>query len=397
MIDTLLRAFESGVLSHPMQGETNSVELFRAMALLSGVKLFDETPTTERLSGLIGHHDHYLFVLVDGLGMNLRDRFPSGGFLESTLQHEIRSVFPSTTSVALTSLATGLWPAEHGLTGWWTHFPEHRRIIAPLIFTERGTRMAADKLGLSVEDLISGKPILGSSFRDPVSFLPKQISNGPYAAWSRDGTPIHPFRSHRQLARMIRRDAASLRGPSFRYLYLLTVDKLSHLFGITSDQVSADVNRIDQLLTRIRDMLPHTVRMIVTADHGLVDVPPERHFNLRDEDPVCAHLLGGQSGEGTTPVFHVRPGHDEAFLEEFSRTDAAAYYTLHTPDELAGLELYGPEPLSEAARAHLGQYVGIAVEPARLEYLPPGSERVNHVGVHGGLRPAEINIPLCVA
>lgn len=397
MADTLLRAFESGELSHPMRGEANSVELFRAMALLSGVKLFKETPTTERLCNVIGHHDHYLFVLVDGLGMNLKSRFPSGGFLESSFQHEICSVFPSTTSVALTSLATGLWPAEHGLTGWWTHFPEHRRVIAPLIFTERGTRTAADQLGLTVEDLIPTRPILGSFFRDPRSFLPAHISEGRYAAWSRDGTPIHPFRSHRHLKRMIRRDAASLSGPSYRYLYLLTVDKLCHKYGTASDQVAADINRIDQLLTRIRDMLPHTVRMIVTADHGLVDVPPERHFNWRDDDPVCTHLLGGQSGEGTTPVFHVKPGHDEAFLEEFSRTDAAAYYTLHTPDELAELELYGPEPLSDAARTHLGQYIGIAVEPARLEYLPPGSDPVNHVGVHGGLRPAEINIPLCVA
>jgi hypothetical protein len=117
---------------------------------------------------------------------------------------------------------------------------------------------------------------------------------------------------------------------------------------------------------------------------------------MRDEDPICAHLIGGQSGEGRTPVFHVKPDHDQAFLDEFSRTEAASYFTLYPPEQLAALNLYGPEPLSDAARTHLGQYVGISVEPVRLEYVPPGWNPVKHIGVHGGLRPEEINIPLCV-
>lgn len=397
MTNDLDHAFESGRLSHPLRGVANSVELFRAMALLSGVRNFRKTPGIETLSDLIGPHDHYLFVLVDGLGMNLRDRFPPDGFFATALQTDIRSVFPSTTSVALTSLATGLWPAEHGLTGWWTHFPEHRRVIAPLIFTERGTHLPCERLGLTVEDLIPASPILGSFFRNPASYLPRAITGGRYATWSRDGTPIRAFRSFAHLRRMAKRDMASVRGPSYRYLYLLTVDKLSHKHGIGSPEVAAEVRRIDRLLVRLRETLPMSVRIVVTADHGLVDVPPERHFTWRDDDAVCAHVIGGQSGEGTTPVFHVKPGHDEAFLTEFARTSAAQSFTLYRPDELAERGLYGPEPLSEGARLHLGDYVGISVEPARLEYVPPGADPVNHIGVHGGLRPAEVDIPLFVA
>lgn len=397
MTDVLNHAFEGGTLSHPLRGVANSVELFRAIALLSGVRNFQKTPGIETVSDMIGPHDHYLFVLVDGLGMNLRHRFPRDGFFATALQTEIRSVFPSTTSVALTSLATGLWPAEHGLTGWWTHFPEHRRVIAPLIFTERATRLPCERLGLTLEDLIPASPILGSFFRDPASYLPRAITEGPYAKWSRDGTPIRAFRSFAHLRRMAKRDIATVHGPSYRYLYLLTVDKLAHKHGVGSSEVAAEVRRIDRLLARLRETLPPSVRIVVTADHGLVDVPPEKHFTLRDDDAMCAHVIGGQSGESTTPVFHVKPGHDGAFLEEFARSTAAQSFTLYRPDELAEYGLYGPEPLSDEARLHLGNYVGISVEPARLEYVPPGTEPVNHIGVHGGLRPAEVNIPLFVA
>lgn len=397
MLPTLESAFESGTLSHPLRGEANGVELFRALALLSGAGLDDSTPGVEALRSRVGHHDHYFFVLVDGLGMNLRGFFPAGGFLESSLAGEIRSPFPSTTAVALTSLATGLWPAEHGLTGWWTHFPEHKRTIAPLIFLERATRTHGSRLGLSIEDLISARPVVGSFFRNTASFLPREITGGAYALWSRSGTPILPFRSNRHLRRLVQRDRRTLSGPSYRYLYILTVDALCHRYGTRSEQVAKEVARVDTLLSRIRSNLPASVRMVVTADHGLVDVPSERTFLLQDADPLTSHLLGGQSGEGRTPVFHVKPGHREAFLEQFERSAAAEHFSLHSPDDLAGMGLYGPHPLSEAAKLHLGDYVGISRDAVRFEYVPVGTDPIRHRAVHGGLLPEEMNVPLCIA
>lgn len=396
-METLKAAFASGTLVHPLEGGANSVELFRAMARLSGVTRLDDDARINRLVGMIGHHDHYLFVIVDGLGMNLEPFFPSGGFFRSAFEEEIRSVFPSTATVALTSLATGLWPAEHGLTGWWTHFPEYHRVIAPLLFRERWTGIAAGTLGLEVADLVPAQPLIGSFFRHSVSFLPHEICGGSYANWSQDATAVVPFRTDSRLLRLLRRHVAGLRGPSYTYLYILTVDALSHLHGTASEPVRRDVRRIDGLLARVRDALPSTVRMVVSTDHGLVDVPEDRRFVMSDEDTLCCHLLGGQSGETSTPVFHVRAGHEAAFADAFRASPAAAHFSLHRPEDLAELRLYGPVPLEDSARRHLGQFVAIARDCSTLEYVAPGHEPSRRRGVHGGLRPAEMRIPLCVA
>jgi hypothetical protein len=136
--------------------------------------------------------------------------------------------------------------------------------------------------------------------------------------------------------------------------------------------------------------------MIVTADHGLVDVPRDLHFSFRDNDRIGRHLVAGQTGEATTPVFHVRGAHD-AFREAFAAHPASEVFSLYTPDELASRDLYGTEPLAEEMRARLGDYVAIARCPALFEYVASGRKPVDHVGVHGGLRPGEMRVPLLLA
>ncbi len=390
-------AFRDGSLVHPLEGAASSVDLFRAMTRLAGGGVRDSAHAPE-LAEAIGHHDHYLFVLIDGLGLSLRDRFPRGGFFSTSLARPLNSVFPSTTAAALTSLATAAWPAEHGISGWFTYFPEHRRVIAPLWFRERGTDIPGGEIRMSMNDLVAEKPVLGSFFRAVTSVLPKEISTGEYATWSRAGTPIVPYRSFAHAARILHRLYRRVAGPTYTYLYLLTVDKLSHAHGASSDEVAAEVARVDSLLARVRETVPQSVRMIVTADHGLVDVPPERHYELRDDDPLARHLVAGATGEAAAPVFHVEPrSNPNAFLEAFADHPASESFSLAPTSELARRGLYGPVPLSEATKLHLGDYVGIATHPAILEYVPDGREPLRHIGVHGGLRPGEIRVPLLLA
>ncbi|MFW5689211.1 MAG: alkaline phosphatase family protein [Spirochaetota bacterium] len=390
-------AFATGALIHPLAGEACSVDLFRAVAELAGGCTFEKRDAAVALKEAIGHHDHYLFVLVDGLGASLAPLFPERGFLASTLRRRITSVFPSTTAVALSSLATGGWPAEHGLTGWFTYFPQHRRVLAPLLFSERGTNVPASELGFSMSDLVQLEPYLGSFFRTVRSFLPTPIADGHYAVWARSATPAVPYRSFAEARRLIRRHYRTTAGPTYTYLYITTVDTLSHDHGVGSDQVAEEVEKVDALLAALRDALPDSIRMIVTADHGLVDVPEELRFSFGDDDPLARHLVAGQTGEATTPIFHVRPGAREAFRDAFGSHAASEHFSLATPDELADRELYGPVPLAEATRRRLGDFVGIATRPALLSYIPRAGKPVSHVGVHGGLRPGEMLVPLCLA
>lgn len=397
MTHDLTLEFKNGTIVNPARGICSTVDLIRTLATFSGVTRFGETARTDRLGEIVGHYDHYLLVLVDGLGLNLRHLFPAGGFFESTLAAELVATFPSTTAAAITSLATGLWPGQHSIVGWTTHFPEFGRVLEPLPFRERGTRINATDLGLTVPDLIDGEPLIGSFFRTSCTIVPKAIAGQPYDVWFNGGTPQFGFRSYRHARRIIRRISRSERGPSYRYLYLPDVDSKSHEFGISSPEVASEIVRVDRLLRQIRDLLPPTWRLVVTADHGLVDVPRERVFIVTDADPLMQHTDGGITGEGRAPIFHVREGDEEAFLAEFAEHEAAGAFSLHKPEALAETELYGPEGISDRAALHLGSFVGISTVPARIEYVPAGGTPLPHIGVHGGLLPGEMNVPLFLA
>lgn len=389
------QAFHDGTLLHPLREDPSSVDLIRALAGLSGYKDFPERPIGAELKEQLGPADHYLFVLVDGLGMNQREAFPSGGFFSLRFTRQLRSVFPSTTAVALTSLATGAWPAEHGIAGWWTHFPERRRVIGPLLARERFTDLPIKRLGISLSDLISQPPIAPQLFRSCFAFYPASIARAPYAMWSRGGTRIIGYRNldhaYSRIVRTLRRQ----RGPTFSYLYIMTVDSLSHDHGVRSSQVAEEIAAVDTLLSRLRDRLEPQIRFVVTADHGLNDVVT--NYELATTDPLFADLLCAPSVEGTLPAFHVAEGKQEAFLEAFEASPLSEHLALVPTGELLGTGVLGPDEVGERTASRYGDFVGVGREVVALRLAKPGTVPHTDAAVHGGLRPAEIAVPLFLA
>ena len=66
-------------------------------------------------------------------------------------------------------------------------------------------------------------------------------------------------------------------------------------------------------------------------------------------------------------------------------------------DEAEAARLFGPEPLSDHARRRFGDYVGVTLEPLSVAYYASAdSSGLRHVGIHGGMSPDEVRIPLIV-
>jgi len=150
--------FEEGVLRRP-NGAT-SVHLFQAIAGVCGYNRFAANWHVEKLQGAIGNYQHYVLILVDGMGISLRDLIPGGGWFCSAQEIELSSVYPSTTAVALTSLATGLWPSQHGVTGWHTRLPERGVTVLPLRATERESGKPLKELGIPFREVVQPDSII---------------------------------------------------------------------------------------------------------------------------------------------------------------------------------------------------------------------------------------------
>ena len=85
--------------------------------------------------------------------------------------------------------------------------------------------------------------------------------------------------------------------PSLTYLYDGDLDWTGHKYGVDSPQWLQQLAAIDAETVQLREALPDEVRLVVVADHGMVDSTPasridvDQHHELRDG----LVLLGGEA------------------------------------------------------------------------------------------------------
>jgi len=392
-------AFASGVLLRPEPREPDLVHLTRALAGIGGADL-DGGSLVRRLRELCGPAEHLVFVLLDGLGMNLVERLPEASLLTQAFKRAIRAVCPSTTACALTSVATAAWPAQHGVTGWFTHLADHALTMTTLPMVERFSGAPLAARGVTPADVLPLPAYHQKLTSRLLTLLPNPIVNTAFARYSRADTPAVGYGSFAEAVDHVVAFVNSSPAPSYTHCYVPDVDSACHHDGVNSDAPLELLATLEDDLVRLRELLPQGARVVITADHGLLDIAPDDHLPLAWNDPLVSRLVVPPSGDARMPIFHVRPGQHQAFRAAFDERFGHAIALLPS-EEAAALGVFGPPPLSDASRQRFGDFVGIAYRPVTLHYvvpLPPGSTPSGQYrALHGGLSPDEMEIPLIVA
>lgn len=307
--------------------------------------------------------------------MNLVETRPA---LRSLVAMELHSVFPSSTAPALTTLATGLWPGRHAVTSWWTHLPKHGVTATILPYVDR---FEEKPLAVPPEDAF---PEPSRMRAEAHSFFPLPIVDSVYSRWVRRGTPASGYRTLPEAVDGVIQRVRE--GPGYTYLYYPGLDSAEHKCGVFSSEATAQLDLIEREILRLRG---HG-RLVVSADHGQLDVPDSAKHFLAPDDPLVAMLEHPPAGEPRALFFRTKdPRFPDAFRSRFPAFD------LRTVDEAA--TLFGG--LTPETRARIGDWIAIAREPAILLYGPPKWHLAEAAmrGFHGGLAPEEVRVPLLLA
>lgn len=398
-LDRVHQWFERGELVAPLSGgRADLVDLIRAIALRCDTPGIVASPQVHRVAGLIGPCDHLVFVLVDGLGVRLLHELTAkrDSFLRSAMAEELLAVFPSTTAVALTSLTTGEHPARHGIPGWWAYLPDIDTSIEVLPFVERFSKRSLGDLGADARRLFSLPSILPRFRRDQLVITRSYICDTTYSRyWAGGCRSVGYERIHQAIDLAIDR-VDSVAQPSFTHVYLNQLDTLCHEMGVHHPEAGKLLQVIDDEIARLVAELGGRARVVVTADHGHVDAGEDRIVG--QADPLMDFLRCPPSGESRTPLFHLKDDADaDAFREAFDAAHGDAFALLSI-DQVEALGLLGPETLSDGARDRFGDFMALAPGATTLRYVPEGPTRPHrHIGVHAGLTPAEMVVPLILA
>ena len=399
-VDELLAAFEAGELVRPSPEVPNLVDLANAVGSLVGVDGRAETPGAQHIAGLIGPSKRLVFVAADGLGMNLVGGMDPGAFMARHVALELRTVFPSSTPVVFTSLATGEWPSTHSVTGWHVYLREVDRVATIIGFVTRSDEKPLSELGLSPEQAYPYPTMAPGCGRELLSLLPEEIANQPFSSYTATGAPQQGFKTLHDAVDAVLARVASAGGTTFIRLYTPSIDTLAHEHGTGHEKVRDAVLELDREMARLAEGLPSDSRLIITADHGLLDAEDAQVHEIEPSDELIRCLEREPWGNGRAANFQVKEGASVEF-EGLFRERYRTGFVLLSIEEIEQLELYGPGPMAPLTKARLGNYVAVSRGPEVIRYLAPKPERddedVRMASHHSGLSPDEMLVPLVVA
>jgi predicted AlkP superfamily pyrophosphatase or phosphodiesterase len=396
-VQELLDGAKSGRWILPSSGQPNPVSLIRAIAGICGASNGFNDPVAENFRELIGEPEHLVFVIADGFGMNFLNSLDEDSFSRSNLAIESRAVFPSSTGPNLFTYGRGQWPGQHGKLGWWVHLPAlgERASLFPWQRTRDGKDLT--ELGLDGDTVFPGEAFVLSFGRDVANFIPDDLAasiptralHGPDSI-----TQYSDLSNAVDLAADRIRSAAE---PTYTHIYWPKIDSAAHGGGTTHENTVGRVSELDTQMARLRELLPTNATLVVTADHGHADTPQHLKFRIDPADEMSQMLETEPAGESRILYFRVKGGQKERFAEQFLKR-YGKYLFLFSFEEMAELELLGPDGISDITKERLGDFLAVTKDASSIEFCAEGEERMLLLeSTHGGLTPDEMLVPVIIA
>jgi hypothetical protein len=334
-----------------------------------------------------------VLLVVDGLGYDHLLQALPGGLLARHLLRPLQSVCPATTAAAVTSFFTGLSPASHGLLGWFTPFEAGDRVVLPLLARQRnGPSLTADDLAA----LYRSPPLAARLARACHVVTPKRIAGSAYTRHHAGPATVHGFRSlgglFGRLEHLLRADGP----PRYVYAYWPRLDELAHAHGIGHRRSREHLHQIEaQLAAFLRRVGGTDAALLVTADHGFVDIAPERRLLLNDHPQLQAMLRLPLAGESRLAFVHARPPQREAAGQGLAAV-LGNCATVFSGEQFIASGRLGPGTPHPALLHRVGDWVVAMADGWTVRDRLPGEQPFSPVGVHGGLSPAERSVPLAL-
>ena len=391
--------FESEILLHPVSETLSIVDLANALHDVMGVPDVLLNVRAMGVKNLIGEPEHLVLVLADGFGMNFVETLDEGAFIRRHLAAEMRTVFPSTTPIVLTTLTTGEWPGKHGVIGWFLRLQGIDAVSTIISYIRTADKKSLSELGVNIRDAYPVPSRIGRVSREALHIVPQQIVGSAYSNYWTGGTPQagYDVESPEQAIEMAIESVRSAKRPTCTYLYIPHVDSVAHQLGATHSDTLNAATQVDRLLESLAGALPSNSRLVMAADHGHLDAPVHRSYQLDASDEIISLCNGMPSGDQRAMYAHVSDENLERFRAKIHEKCGDDFLVLAAKD-VEELGLLGVGALSDESRYRMGNALVLSTGDAVLDYRAAlGDKRHQMVSHHGGMTPAEMRIPLVVA
>ena len=352
-------------------------------SLLAGMGVAGETPTLA-----LPPAARVVVLLIDGLGAEQLAAAEDAPFLSARFDHAttIDAGFPATTPVSLTSLGSGVPPGVHGLTGFFMRRPEDGVVLnllhLPPELDPRDLQPRPTAFERAVAAGVSVSRVGPRSF-EGVGLTEFGLRGGDYVSADRIGERIAAV------------EKAVPRGErSLVYAYYGDLDATGHRSGCRSTAWERELTHVDRVVEQLAGTLPADCMLVVTADHGMIDVAKDARWDLATSPELDAgvDLL---AGDPRAVHVHTHPGAAADVLAAWTEFLGANAWVV-SRDVAIEQGWFGPTVAPEF-RGRIGDVVAaMCTDVAVVDSRKLPSTILSLVGLHGSLTSAEQSVPLIV-
>jgi predicted AlkP superfamily pyrophosphatase or phosphodiesterase len=326
-------------------------------------------------------------VLVDGLGLgNLKSASAYARFLfEAQIGTKpLYCGFPTTTATSIVSFATGKESGEHGFIGYRVYDRSRAR---PINF---------------LNDLVDDLDPLRFQKLETVSEKAKRLGVRSYvvgpASYATSGFTKATMRgaiyvAADKIADRFSKASELLSKPgNLVYLYIPELDQAAHRFGTASVEWLNLLENLDSEVRVFSESIPRNAIAVLTADHGIVDVPKSQHIYLDEHEDLFNDLVM-VGGDPRVAYLYWPEGLDlKSKISEISKRFEGKLAVL-TPTELVQLGWFSP--IVDSAKNWVPDLVLVCVQNGAIYHKGfAKSKSLEMVGQHGSWSKMEREVPL---
>jgi hypothetical protein len=252
------------------------------------------------LPAIAAEAERVVLLVLDGLGWHAieehRHLVPT---LSAMQGGPITTVVPSTTSTALTSIATGLAPAQHGIVGY--RMLVDGEVLNVLRWSVHGNHRAPDPFDVQRHTAFLSRevPVVTKSEFRTTGFTQAHLRGSRFVGWQTTATLVE------QCVREIEGGARLV------YAYYPGVDTVAHEFGLHDRVYLRELAEVDRLVDELRAALPAGAALLVTSDHGQVHLERESWIEIPDLAASCTAL----AGDARFRYLYAKPGTARELVE----------------------------------------------------------------------------------
>ena len=344
--------------------------------------------------------DKVVLLIFDGLGYNrLLHHLDShdGTFMTLATKGALKpltTVFPATTSTVLTSIFTGLSPAQHQILGYHMFSKKYGLVFDTLdmkpVYGYSGQVDLAQDYSNSVKPWL---PILEQRGVKTSVVTRASIAGSGLSQVIHGDVPLIPYVLD---ADMFTRSARALEqpGPTLLIMYYSGVDTLAHRYGPYSDEVTFELTSIEHNLRNFVSNLSEKTKketlMLMTADHGVAET--RKTYFLKDFHDVMSRLTLPPVGDGRATFLFSKPTQREALNEAFLKHVEG--FKLFSSSELIDKDAFGKTSNPEELKEKVGDFTALGFKDSALGYPFFEDDRLHPMlGTHGGMTCEEMVVP----